>query len=60
MALPFLVSSFLIPLVGMYTDKKGKRVQLLILSAGIGILTYIMFITFSPLLPLISLGKNKK
>jgi len=56
MALPFLISSFLIPFVGVFIDKKGKRVKCLIAAAGIGIITYIMFITVAPFIPLISLG----
>jgi MFS-type transporter involved in bile tolerance (Atg22 family) len=56
MALPFLISSFLIPFVGMFIDKNGKRVKCLIAASGIGIVTYIMFITVTPLIPLISLG----
>jgi hypothetical protein len=56
MALPFLISSCLIPLIGLFIDKKGKRVKALILSAFIGILTYIMFITLDPIFPLITLG----
>jgi len=56
MALPFLISSFLIPFVGMFVDKKGKRVKCLIVAGAIGIFTYLMFITISPFFPLISLG----
>lgn len=56
MALPFLISSFLIPLIGILVDKKGKRAKALIFSALIGVVTYIMFITFDPIIPLITLG----
>lgn len=56
MALPFLISSFLIPLIGLIVDKKGKRAKALIFAAFIGVVTYIMFITFDPIIPLITLG----
>ena len=56
MALPFVISSILIPIIGLFIDKKGKRAKALIFSAFIGIITYIMFITFDPIIPLISLG----
>ena len=56
MALPFLISSFLIPLIGLFVDKKGKRITALIFSAFIGILTYVLFICFDPIFPLITLG----
>ena len=56
MALPFLISSLLIPIIGLLVDKKGRRVTALIVSAFIGILTYVMFITVDPIFPLISLG----
>lgn len=59
MALPFLISSFLIPPIGIFIDKKGKRVKCLIVAALLGIITYIMFITFDPLIPLVSLGNIK-
>ena len=48
MAVPFLISSFLIPFIGMFIDKKGKRVKCLIAAAAIGIVTYIGFITLTP------------
>ena len=37
-------------------DKKGKRAKALILSAFVGIITYMMFIFFDPIIPLITLG----
>lgn len=56
MALPFLISSLLIPFIGFLIDKKGKRATALIFSAFIGILTYVLFIFFDPIFPLITLG----
>lgn len=56
MALPFLISSFLIPLIGIIVDKKGKRAKALIFASFIGVITYIMFISFDPIIPLITLG----
>ena len=56
MALPFLISSFLIPIVGLIVDKKGKRAKALIFASFIGFITYIMFIVFDPIIPLITLG----
>ena len=56
MALPFLISSLLIPLIGLLVDKKGKRASALILAAFVGIITYVMFIFLDPIIPLISLG----
>ncbi len=56
MALPFLISSFLIPLIGMFIDKEGKRITCLIIAAALGIVTYIMFISVTPFIPLILLG----
>lgn len=56
MALPFFISSFVIPLIGLYIDKNGKRGKLLILSGSIGIITYLLFILINPLAPLVLLG----
>jgi len=60
MALPFLISTVFIPITGKFVDKQGKRAKCLIAAAAIGILTYFMFITLAPLIPLISLGKSFK
>jgi hypothetical protein len=43
-------------MIGLFIDKKGKRIKALILSGFIGIITYIMFITLDPIFPLITLG----
>jgi MFS-type transporter involved in bile tolerance (Atg22 family) len=56
MALPFLVSSLLIPFIGLTVDKIGKRGYLLIFSAFTGIITYALFILVNPIFPLIMLG----
>ena len=56
MALPFLISSLLIPIIGLLVDRKGRRVTALIISAFIGILTYVLFITVDPIFPLMTLG----
>ena len=56
MSMPFLFSSFMIPLFGKIIDRYGKRAQLLALSAGLGLATFILFMFTSPLLPLILLG----
>ena len=56
MALPFLISSLLIPIIGLLVDRKGKRAKALIFAAFIGILTYILFITIDPIIPLMTLG----
>jgi Mg2+/citrate symporter len=58
MALPFLISSFIIPVIGMFTDKYGQRTVLLALSCIVGIITYILFIVMNPILPLIFFGKT--
>ena len=56
MALPFFISSLLVPFIGMAVDKFGKRGNLLIFSAFLGVITYILFMATSPILPLILLG----
>ncbi len=56
MALPFLISSILIPFIGVSVDKCGKRAYLLIFAALLGVLTYILFIITNPIFPLILLG----
>jgi MFS-type transporter involved in bile tolerance (Atg22 family) len=58
MALPFFISSLIIPFIGMSVDRFGKRGYLLIFSSFLGILTYILFIFSSPVLPLVLLGMN--
>ena len=56
MALPFFISSLLVPFLGLFVDKFGKRGHLLIFSAFLGIITYILFIFITPIFPLILLG----
>ncbi len=56
MALPFFISSLLVPFIGISVDKFGKRGYLLIFSAFLGVLTYILFILTSPIIPLVLLG----
>jgi MFS family permease len=56
MALPFFISSILIPFIGISVDKFGKRGILLIFSAFLGVLTYILFIVSNPIIPLVLLG----
>ena len=56
MALPFAISSVLIPLIGVYVDKYGQRIKLLIISYIIGTFTFILFILNEPIAPLILLG----
>jgi len=56
MSFPFLLSAFLIPFLGIYVDKYGKRTYLLIVCCLIGILTYIFFIYSNPIIPLLMLG----
>jgi hypothetical protein len=59
MALPFLISSLIVPFLGFLIDKIGKRGYLMMISSFLGILTYISFIVFNPIFPLITLGKIK-
>jgi hypothetical protein len=59
MALPFLISGFVIPVFGMFIDKCGKRASLLVFSGIIGMLTYLLFIFINPIIPLITLGTFK-
>jgi MFS family permease len=56
MALPFFISSLLIPFIGIAVDKFGRRGYLLIFSALLGIVTYVLFIFTTPIIPLILLG----
>lgn len=56
MALPFLISAIIIPLIGMAIDKYGKRTYLLIIAAFFGIITHILFICVNPIYPLILMG----
>lgn len=56
MALPFFISSLLIPFIGIAVDKFGKRGRLLIFSSFLGIITYILFVLATPIFPLILLG----
>jgi MFS family permease len=56
MALPFFISSLLVPFIGIAVDKFGMRGKLLIFSAFLGVLTYILFIFATPIFPLILLG----
>lgn len=56
MALPFLISALIIPLIGISIDKYGKRSYLLILAAAFGILTHVLFIFVTPIFPLVILG----
>jgi len=57
MALPFLISALLVPFLGFLVDKLGHRGQLMIISAGMGVVTYIFFIFVNPIIPLVMLGK---
>lgn len=57
MRLPFYMSTVFIPLIGLCVDKYGKRAYLLVISGVLGTITYILFITVTPILPLIGLGK---
>jgi len=56
MGLPFLFSAFIIPPIGMFVDKHGKRTYLLILSCLFGIISFTCFYYTNPILPLILLG----
>ena len=58
MALPFLISALLVPFLGFLVDRIGKRGHLMIISAVIGVITYILFIFVNPIVPLITLGKR--
>jgi len=57
MAVPFLISSILVPLFGLFIDKLGKRGYIMIISGLLGVITYVFFILFNPILPLVTLGK---
>jgi MFS family permease len=59
MAVPFLISSLLVPLFGLFIDKLGKRGYIMIISGFMGIITYVFFILFNPILPLVTLGNIK-
>ena len=59
MALPFLVSALFVPFLGLLVDRIGKRGHFMIISAVLGIITYVLFIFLNPILPLVTLGKNK-
>lgn len=59
MALPFLISTFVVPFLGLLIDRIGKRGYLMLISSILGVLTYVLFILINPILPLITLGKIK-
>lgn len=59
MAVPFLIASILVPLFGLFIDKLGKRAYIMIISGLLGIITYVFFILFNPILPLVTLGNIK-
>lgn len=56
MGLPFLISSFLIPLLGLVIDKYGHRANTILISAVCGLITFILFLFINPIVPLILLG----
>jgi MFS family permease len=55
-SIPYFISCFFIPLFGYMIDKHGKRAYLAVISSLTGILSYILFLFMSPILPLILLG----
>jgi MFS family permease len=58
MALPFLISAFVVPFLGFLVDRIGKRGHLMIISAVIGVITYILFIFANPIVALVTLGNS--
>jgi MFS family permease len=58
MALPFLISAFVVPFLGFLVDRIGKRGHLMIISAVIGVITYVLFIFANPIVALVTLGNS--
>ena len=56
MSIPFIIGIFFVPLFGYLIDKFGKRAHLSLLSAILGLFCFFLFITITPLIPLIILG----
>ena len=56
LSIPLIMSSVFFPIFGLSVDKIGHRIHLLALSGTLLCLAYILFLTSSPLIPLILLG----
>jgi len=55
MGIPFLISGFLVPFIGYLVDRYGKRASLMLISAIILLLTFMMFLSINPIYGIISL-----
>jgi len=56
MSIPFFISAFIIPMMGLITDKIGKRGHFLALSSILGLLSFGLFMIIPPITPIILLG----
>jgi len=56
MALPFLISAFIVPVLSHYIDKYGKRSHYITFAALLTLCTFILFLTIQPLYGLICFG----
>lgn len=56
LGIPLIVSSLLFPVFGYIVDKWGKRLHFLLASSLILIMSYILFITTTSILPLFTFG----
>ena len=56
MALPFLISAFLIPVLGLIIDKNGRRGYVMLVSSILALLTFVLFILIDPIYGLILFG----
>ncbi len=56
MGIPFLISGILVPLIGFWVDKNGKRATLMLFSAFLVLTSFILFMSFNPIYGLICFG----
>lgn len=56
MGVPFLISGILVPLIGFWVDKNGKRASLMLFSAILVLTSFLLFLSFNPIYGLICFG----
>lgn len=56
MSIIMIVSSACFPVVGLYVDKHGQRIRLLIAAAAMTMTAHLLFLNVYPTFPLIILG----
>lgn len=56
MSIIMIVSSALLPMVGLFIDKYGQRLRLLMAASIMAMLSHLLFQVVYPIVPLIILG----